>query len=210
VADLVIGSRRQHSPGRALRAAGLLVALVVAAFIVAYFIYRRSVTYDVPGGDPPRREVVLDQPTPGAPTRLTWGDASLTTRGDLQVLRTGGEPFMIGAAHGRLLAAGIPAAARAFGPNLDAVAGGGWFGGWTHGMRLDWRLRFVDDGVPDPHRRGLAGVMRGARQSGVSVGYTTLLRNTAALDHVRRAAAGGGGALVGRTQLRDARPRRWR
>ncbi len=178
MADLVIGSRRQHSPGRALRAAGLLVALVVAAFIVAFFIYRRSVAYDVPGGEPPRRPVVLDQPTPGAPTRLTWGDASLSPQGELSVLRASGEPFAIGAAHGRLLAAQLPAVARGFSPTLDAVAGGGW----THGMRVDWRLRFVDDGVPDVHRRALAGVMRGAAQSGVGVGYVGLLRNSAAVD----------------------------
>lgn len=183
MADLVIGSRRQHSPGRALRAAGLLVALVVAAFIVAWFIYRRSVSYDVPGGDVPRHEVVLDQPTPGAPTRLRWGDATLSPLGDLVVLRAAGEPFAIGAAHGRLLAGALPDAARSFTPTLDAVAGtGGLFGGWTHGMRVDWRLRFVDDGVADTHRRGLAGVMRGAAQSGVSVGYATLVRNSAALD----------------------------
>lgn len=183
VAELVIGSRRQHSPGRALRAAGLLVGLVVVTFIVAFFIYRRSVAYDVPGGEPPRRPIVLDQPTPGAPTQLRWGDASLSPLGELSVLRAGGEAFAIGAAHGRLLAAQLPAVARGFAPTLAAVAGdGGLFGGWTHTMRVDWRLRFVDDGVPDGHRRGLAGVMRGAAQSGVSIGYVGLLRNSAALD----------------------------
>ncbi len=180
--DLIIGKRR-HSPQRALRATGLLVGLVVAAVVVAWFIYRRSVAYDVPGGDPPRRELVLDQPSPGAPARLRWSDASLATLGELSVLRASGEPFAIGAAHGRLLADALPANARAVGPNLDGLAGpGGLLGDWTRGMRVDWRLRFVDDGTPDPHRRGLAGMVRGARQSGVSVDYATFLRTTAALD----------------------------
>ena len=49
--DLVIGSRRA-SPQRALRTTGLLVALVVTAFVVAWFIYRRSVAYEVPSGEP--------------------------------------------------------------------------------------------------------------------------------------------------------------
>jgi isopenicillin-N N-acyltransferase-like protein len=182
MADLVIGKRR-HSPQRALRATGLLAGLVIAAFVVAWFIYRRSVAYDVPGGDPPRHELVFDQPSPGAPARLRWGDASLLTLGEVSVVRASGEPFAIGAAHGRLLAAQIPANVKAFTPTLTGLAGsGGLFGDWTRGMRVDWRLRFVDDGTPDPHRRALAGIVRGARQSGVGVEYAALLRTTAALD----------------------------
>ncbi|HUQ03969.1 MAG TPA: C45 family autoproteolytic acyltransferase/hydrolase [Kofleriaceae bacterium] len=182
MADLVIGKRR-HSPQRALRATGLLAGLVIAAFVVAWFIYRRSVSYDVPGGDPPRHELVFDQPSPGAPARLRWGDASLLTLGEISVVRAAGEPFAIGAAHGRLLAAQIPANVHAFTPTLTGLAGsGGLFGDWTRGMRVDWRLRFVDDGTPDPHRRALAGIVRGARQSGVGVDYAALLRTTSALD----------------------------
>lgn len=182
MADLVIGKRR-HSPQRALRATGLLVALVIAAFVVAYFIYRRSVAYDVPGGDPPRHELVLDQPSPGARARLRWGDASLSQLGEISVVRAAGEPFAIGAAHGRLLAGQVPANVRAFAPTLTGLAGnGGLFGDWTHGLRVDWRLRFVDDGTPDRHRRSLAGLVRGARQSGVAVDYAALLRTNAALD----------------------------
>src|SRR5690349_11261289 len=108
MADLVIGGRRP-SPQRALRAVFMLVVLVVTAFVGAWFIYRRSVTYDVPDGEPARAAITLDQPTPGAAPRLRWGDASLAMLGDLAVVRAGGEPFTIGAAHGRFLADQLPA-----------------------------------------------------------------------------------------------------
>lgn len=175
--DLVIGSRRA-SPGRALRAAGLLVGLVITAFIVAWFIYRRSVAYDVPPGEPSSAPVVIEHPA-GAPPRLRWADASLAYTGELAVLRAKGEPFAIGAAQGRLLAERLPAVRRALQPSLVEIAGRG---GWLAGMRLDWRLRFVDDGVPDAHRRSLAGLVRGARASGVSLGYQDVLRDAAVLD----------------------------
>lgn len=179
--DLVIGSRRA-SPQRALRTTGLLVALVVTAFVVAWFIYRRSVAYEVPSGEPVAAPIELEQ-TAGAGTRLRWADASLSYRNNLVVLRASGEPFAIGAAQGRLLAERLPAMARAWAPTIDALAGsGGWFGGWTKGMRKDWRLRFIDDGVTEPHRRALAGLVRGAALSGVNLSYTEALRDAAALD----------------------------
>ena len=179
--DLVIGSRRA-SPQRALRTTGLLVALVVTAFVVAWFIYRRSVAYEVPSGEPVASPIELEQ-TAGAGTRLRWADASLSYRNNLVVLRASGEPFAIGAAQGRLLAERLPAMARAWAPTIDALAGtGGWFGGWTKGMRKDWRLRFIDDGVTEPHRRALAGLVRGAALSGVDLSYTEALRDAAALD----------------------------
>ncbi|MBK9029753.1 MAG: hypothetical protein IPL61_00165 [Myxococcales bacterium] len=179
--DLVIGSRRA-SPQRALRATGLLGGLVVTAFVVAWFIYRRSVAYDVPSGEPTTAPIELEQAA-GAGVRLRWADASLAFRGNLTVLRAHGEPFAIGAAQGRLLAARLPAMAAALAPSIDALAGsGGWFGGLTSGMRKDWRLRFVDDGVTEPHRRALAGLTRGASQSGVRLSYTEALRDAAVLD----------------------------
>ncbi len=181
MADLVIGGKR-HSPQRALRAVFMLVVLVVTAFVVAWFIYRRSVVYDVPGGEPARAAIVLDQPTPGAAPRLRWGDASLAMAGDLAVVRASGEPFAIGAAHGRLLAERLPAVAQAFRPTIDGVAGSGAWFGWTRRMRLDWRLRFVDDGVPDGHRRAIAGTVRGAGASGVASSFQDLIRQAAVLD----------------------------
>ncbi|MEZ4404818.1 MAG: hypothetical protein R3B06_32820 [Kofleriaceae bacterium] len=179
--DLVIGGRRA-SPQRSLRAAGLLVALVFTAFVVAWFIYRRSVAYEMPGGEPVATPVVLEQPA-GLGPRLRWGDATLGHAGDLVVLRATGEPFTIGAAQGRLLADHLGPTARAMAPSIDGLAGaGGWLGGVTAGMRKDWRLRFIDDGINDRHRRGLAGLVRGAAASGAGLSYAETLRQAAVFD----------------------------
>lgn len=177
--DLVIGSRRA-SPGRALRATGLLVALGVTALVVAWFIYRRSVAYEIPDGEPP--SVALEAArADGAEPRLRWGDAELRYVGSIAVVRASGEPFAIGAAHGRLLAPRLPATLDAIAPSIDALSGpGGWL--WPDSMRKDWRLRFVDDGVTDRHRRALAGMVRAAAQSGVSRSYQESLRAAVALD----------------------------
>ena len=48
--DLVIGGRRSAFP-RPWRAAGIAFALLGVALVVAWFIYRRSVAYEVPDGD---------------------------------------------------------------------------------------------------------------------------------------------------------------
>jgi isopenicillin-N N-acyltransferase like protein len=179
--DLVIGGRRA-SPQRALRTTGLLVGLVITAFVVTWFVYRRSVAYDVPSGEPLSASVELDTAGVAGP-RLRWGDASLSYVGKLAVLRAGGEPFAIGAAQGRLLADRLPPMMAATAPSIDALAGsGGWFDGVTRGLRLDWRLRFVDDGVTEAHRRGLAGLIRGAAASGVHRSYSELLRDATVLD----------------------------
>src|SRR5687768_16499939 len=105
MADLVIGARRQGPP-RTWRAAFFAALLVLGALIVAWFIYRRSVSYDVPGGTPPRAPVVVTQDG-GASPRLTYGDASLAWSGRIAVLRASGDPHTIGAAQGRLLAAEV-------------------------------------------------------------------------------------------------------
>jgi|JI10StandDraft_1071094.scaffolds.fasta_scaffold07037_9 isopenicillin-N N-acyltransferase-like protein len=178
--DLVIGSRRA-SPGRALRATGLLVALGATALVVAWFIYRRSVAYDVPDGEPVSAPIEVEQ-VDGVGVGLRWSEARLTHVGGLTVVRAAGEPFAIGAAHGRLLGPRLPATLAGFGPSIDALAGdGGWFG-FTQAMRKDWRLRFVDDGITDRHRRGLAGLVRGAAQSGVDRSYQEVLRTATVLD----------------------------
>ena len=179
--DLVIGARRQGPP-RTGRAAFFAALLVVGALIVAWFIYRRSVSYDVPGGTPPRAPVVVADDA-GASPRLTYGDASLAWAGRIAVLRVIGDPHATAAAQGRLLAREVATAARQFQPAIDeSVDRGGLFGGWTHGMRVAWRHRFIDDGVADGHERAVAGLVRGARAGGAGVAYADLLRQQAALD----------------------------
>ncbi len=178
----MIGSRRTGPP-RTWRAAFFAGLLVMAALVVAYFIYRRSVSYDIPAGAPPRATVVTTQPEPGSPPRLVYGDASLTWAGPIAVLRAAGDPHTIGAAQGRLLGARVTTSATQFQSAIDhAVERGGWFGGLTYDVRIAWRHRFVDDGIPDLQRRTIAGVIRGAAAAGARLSYESLLRQQAALD----------------------------
>lgn len=180
--DLVIGSRR-HGPPRTWRAAFFAGLMVVGALIVAWFIYRRSVSYDMPGGTPPREPVAMAQPEPGSPPRLRYGEASLAWAGPIAVLRASGDPHTIGAAQGRLLAAQVGASAASFRSAIDeSVDRSGLTGGLTHDMRVAWRHRFVDDGIPDPFKRAIAGVVRGAAGGGVEIGFEGLLRQQAAID----------------------------
>jgi len=182
MADLVIGSRRQGPP-RTWRAAFFAALLVVGALVVAWFIYRRSVSYDMPGGTPPRDPVAIAPTEGGLPPRLGYGDASLSWAGPIAVLRAGGDPHTIGAAQGRLLGSAVADATRGFRAAIeDSVDRGGLFGGWTHGMKVAWRHRFIDDGIPDAQKRAIAGVVRGAAAAGAPVTYQTLIRQQAALD----------------------------
>jgi hypothetical protein len=179
--DLVIGQRRSGQP-RAWRASAVAVVLFGLALVVAWFIYRRSVAYDVPAGEV-RGELALVQPAPGSPPRLTFGPSSLTWVGGLPLLRLVGDAHSLGAAHGRLLAPSLGAVVAAAAPSIDAtVTDDGLLGGPTHGMRLAWRWRSVDDGLLEQDRRMVAGLTRGARASGAVVSYDELLREQAILD----------------------------
>ena len=178
--DLVIGARR--SAPRPWRAAVIAVALLGVAVVVAWLIYRRSVAYEMPDGDV-RGAISLSQPAPGAAPRLTYGASSLEWLGGIAVVRASGDAHAIGAAHGRLLAPLVAAAARATQPSIEAtVSDDGLFGGWTHDMRLSWRWRFIDDGLVEADRRMVAGMKRGAAASGVSLSFDDVLRHQAALD----------------------------
>jgi len=179
--DLVIGGRRSAFP-RPWRAAGIALALLGVALIVAWFIYRRSVAYEVPDGEA-RGEMTGTQSAPGAPPVLTYGTSSLEWAGGIAVLRSSGESHVTGAAHGRLLAPFLRAALVAARPSIEGtVTDEGWFGSLTHKMRLRWRWRFVDDGMTDGDRAVIAGMTRGAAASGVSVGFDELLRAQAVID----------------------------
>jgi hypothetical protein len=182
MSDLVIG-RRRTGPPRTGRAALFAVLLLAGALTVAYFIYRRSVSYDVPGGTPPRDPVTIGDAAPGAPPTLVYADASLAWAGPLAVVRAAGDPHTIGAAQGRLLGARVADTARLFQPAIDtSVDRSGLLGGWTHAMKVAWRHRFIDDGVPDAQKRATAGLVRGAAAAGAGVPYADLLRQQAALD----------------------------
>lgn len=179
--ELVIGGRRSGVP-RPWRAGVIAVAMLGVAVVVGWFIYRRSVTYDVPSGEV-SGAITSEQAAPGAPPSLTYSGSSLTWVGGLPVLRLTGESHAFGAAHGRLLAPWLPAVVVAALPSIEhTVSDEGVFGGLTHGMRLAWRWRFVDDGLVDQDRRMVAGMTRGAEASGVDVSFTDLVRAQAVLD----------------------------
>lgn len=179
--DLVIGGRRSAFP-RPWRAAGIAFALLCVVLVVAWFIYRRSVAYEVPAGEA-RGEIVGTQPAPGAAPQLTYNGSTLEWLGGIAVVRSQGESHAIGAAHGRLLAPLLAPVIRAARPSIDhTVARDGWFGGFTHSMRLAWQWRFIDDGLSDADRRLVAGMTRGASASGVAVAFEELLRTQAVLD----------------------------
>jgi hypothetical protein len=179
--DLVIGGRRSAFP-RPWRAAGIVLGLIGVAVVVAWFIYRRSVAYDLPDGDI-HGEIVGTQVAPGAPPVLTYGHSSLEWLGGLAVLRTSGEPHAIGAAQGRLLAPFLAAVFRASQPSIaHTVTDDGWLGGLTHNMRLRWRWRFIDDGMTESDQRLVAGMTRGAAASGVEISFDEMLRAQAVLD----------------------------
>lgn len=179
--DLVIGARRSGVP-RPWRAGVIAVAMLGVALIVAWFIYRRSVAYDMPGGEV-HGTISHVQAAPGAPPALVYGSSSLAWAGGIPVLRTIGDAHAIGAAHGRLLAPYLPAVVAAATPSIERTVGSsGLFGGTTHAMRLGWRWRFVDDGLVDQDRRMVAGMTRGAEASGVDLAYDDFVRLQAVFD----------------------------
>lgn len=179
--DLVIGGRRA-GVARPWRAGVIAIAMLGVAVVVAWFIYRRSVAYDVPPGDV-QGEISWSQPAPGTPPTLVYGDASLGWLGGVAVLHVAGDAHAIGASHGRLLAPWLPAIAAALAPSISGtVSDDGLLGSATHGIRLAWRWRFIDDGLIEQDRRMVAGLTRGAAASGAALGYDQLLRDQAVLD----------------------------
>ncbi|HEU4614678.1 MAG TPA: C45 family autoproteolytic acyltransferase/hydrolase, partial [Kofleriaceae bacterium] len=179
--DLVIGGRRSAFP-RPWRAAGIALALFGVVLVVAWFIYRRSVAYDVPGGSV-HGEIAASQLAPGAPPLLSYNGSTLQWLGGIAVLRTQGESHATGAAHGRLLAPLIAPVIRAARPSVEAtVTDDGMFGNLTHNMRLAWQWRFIDDGLSDADLRVVAGMTRGAAASGVALAFDDVLRSQAVLD----------------------------
>lgn len=179
--ELMIGGRRSAAP-RPWRAAVIAVALLGVAAVVTWFIYRRSVAYDMPDGEV-RGAISLTQAGPGAPPALVFNTSSLAWTGGIPVLRVVGDAHAIGAAHGRLLAPWLAQAVRATAPSIEGTVGpGGWFGSSTRGMRLAWQWRFTEEGLLDLDRRMVAGMTRGAKASGVALSFEELVRGQAVLD----------------------------
>jgi hypothetical protein len=188
--DLVIGGRRSAFP-RPWRAAGIAGAMLGVAVIVAWFIYHRSVAYEVPPGTVQGAITEADA-APGASVALGYNGASLEWAGGIAVLRVLGDAHAIGAAEGRLLAPLLPPMVHAMQASIEGtVSDDGLLGGLTHRMRLAWRWRFIDDGLVDADRRMIAGMTRGAAASGVELSYDDLLRDQAVVDVGAPARASG-------------------
>ena len=180
MSDLVIGTRRAATV-RPWRAGAIALAILITATVVAWFIYRKSVTYDMPlvivegglGNDQRNGELAA----------LRFGTSTLQYRGGIALLRTSGEPHQMGAAHGRLLAGELRHFVNATKPSIARIVDGtGMFSSLLHGIVLDWRLRFLDDGLSDADRRWLAGMVQGAARSGAQVSYPDLVHAAAAID----------------------------
>lgn len=133
----------------------------MAAAVVAWFIFERSVTYEAPEGE--AGGAVQWTEETGAAGALTYRDARLRWRGGIAVLHIEGSGHALGAAHGKLLAEQVPPWAAVTGRSLDAlVQADGLWAQATHRMRVNWRLRFLDDGLGDSDRTIVAGLVRGA------------------------------------------------
>ena len=115
---------------------------------------------------------------------LAYGQSSLGHAGSSAVLRLRGTPQELGAAHGRLLGSAVAAPSDALGSTIaHTVSGKGIFGRLTHDVRLRWRYRFLDDGIPGHQLVELAHLLGGARASDQrGLDYESLVRQRAALD----------------------------
>ena len=91
-ADLVIGARKSGVP-RPWRAGAIALGMLGVALIVAWFIYRRSVTYDLPAGEITGQITVS---TGGATPTLTYGQSSLAWSGAFAMFLLVYGPMLVG------------------------------------------------------------------------------------------------------------------
>jgi Acyl-coenzyme A:6-aminopenicillanic acid acyl-transferase len=163
--DLMIGHRRTGQP-RPGRAAVIGLGLLAAAGVVTWFIFERSVTYEPPHGEASGtiRWSFPAGPTgpTGEPGALVYRDTQLRWNGGIAVLRLRGDAHAMGVAHGRLLSDSLASRDVATGVFDGLSRGRGSWARMTHRLRIDWRLRFLDDGLQDTDRAMVAGMMRGA------------------------------------------------
>lgn len=187
----LIGTKRP-SRARSLRTWMTITVLLSVSLVIAYLLYRRVSSYAHPGGSAPSASVEVDATAPEE--GLRYGSARLHHHGPLGILYTEGSAHAIGSQHGRLLASEIKKVQEVFLSNVQqTVSTDGLFGEWLHKIRLRWRWRTLDDGIPGHQLVELAGLVRGARKSGVALNYEDQVRQSALLD-VGKPAAGSGGA----------------
>ncbi len=167
---------------------------MLLACLVSYLVFRRLVSYREPDGATPAGRVEAR-----SEGRLAWGDAcTLAHRGGIAVLRAVGKPHTLGACHGRLFGASVARSSAPLERAIDAaIPKSGIIGRTFGGARLRWRLRLVDDGMPDAQLAEVAGVVHGADgAAGAAPGFEELVRVQAALD-IGEPAAGSPGVAYG-------------
>ena len=158
-----------------------LVVLLTVSLTVAYILYRRVSSYAHPETKTPKGALHVDATAPEQ--GLRFGDAILRYEGPLGVLHTSGSVSEVGAQHGRLLANQIDEIQQSLRDNVtSSVSSDGLFGESLHNIRLRWRWRTLDDGVPGHQLVELASMVRGARKSGVGLGYENMVRQSAVFD----------------------------
>lgn len=171
-----------------------MAVLLLISALIAYILYRRVSSYAHPDGSAPKVDIVIDGTA--AEEGLHYGKASLNYQGPLALLHTEGSAHEVGAQHGRLLAHELKTLHSQFQQNVDqSVDKDGLLGKRLHNIRLRWRWRALDDGIPGHQLVELAGLIRGAAKSGVDLSYEDLVRQSALLD-VGQAAEGSSGVSL--------------
>lgn len=171
----MIGTRRAGSRRR-LKAALGLVGVCALVAVVAYTLYRRVVAYEMPEGSAPSGAIEAGTGASGATVVL--GPASLAHAGRVTHVSLDGDVHALGAQHGRLLRERVREVAATLAPTVaHTVDDDGFLGGLTRALRLRWRWRLIDDGIPGHQLVELAGLVRGAGGS-----YEEAVRTSATLD----------------------------
>jgi isopenicillin-N N-acyltransferase like protein len=184
LADIIVGGRRSN-PQRNLRGLAVALVLLFMCGLVAYFIYQRVVSYSRPVVRGHRQPLIMIEGDASDPApRVGVAGSSLSYSGTIAVLRTSGEPAALGVSHGRLLGDQLSEASAPLVSTItQAVSRGGFFGGLGFDMRVRWRYRFLDDGIPGHQLVELAAMLEGARRTaGSAPGYESFVRQQAALD----------------------------
>ncbi len=190
MSDLIGTKRPSH--GRSVRTWMTVTVLLTVSLAVAYLLYRRVSSYAHPGGSAPKSALQIKATAPEE--GLPYGPARLRYQGTMAVLHTSGSTHDIGAQQGRLLAGEIKNVQTVLQENVEqTVETDGLFGDALHNIRLRWRWRTLDDGIPGHQLSEMAGVVRGAKKSGQGLRYEDQVRQSAIFD-VGQPALGSSGA----------------
>ncbi len=171
-----------------------MAVVVLVGALIAYLLYRRVSSYAHPSGSAPKGPIEVT--ATAAEDGLHFGKARLYYRGHLGILHTEGSAHDIGAQHGRLLAGELATLQSRFQDNVnETVESDGFFASRLHNIRLRWRWRTLDDGIPGHQLVEIAGLVRGAAKSGTNLSYEDQVRQSAILD-VGEPATGSSGVAM--------------